>query len=222
MQGQGGLDLVGYRHLILDLPAGLVDFDSSLMSSLRALSQAAGSVHDDAYLLRRFDSLFAYRCNIQPESSLEACLGQVYTELRHELDLPRDLAATEAFIRRAVQWVAHEDVPGALLYLRKFFTLSVLCPQPYQAQASAIPGVRFLEGELCDEVRVDQRVPALFIGGRKSQLPEGADWCWLQREAQKSEIVGEAALVVSSLLELVVMHQTQLRGASTRTEGCMP
>lgn len=220
MKAQGDVHLVSYRHLVLDLPAGLVNFERSLITALQSLAQLTQRHDTDEDLLRRFDSILANLCSAQPESDLENCIEFAYLELCHELELHRDLAAAKAFARQVTRWQLYEDVPGALLYLRKFFTLSLLCPQRYQPLAASIAGVRFLEGELCDEVRVDSRVPALFIGGSRSLVPSGADWCQLRRAGRKDS--EGAALVVDSLLELVALHQTQLRVASAGLEGCLP
>lgn len=222
MKAQGDVHLVGYRHLILDLPAGLVNFECSLMGGLQELAKLTNHSYGDEYLLRRFDGILAKLGSSQPEASLEACIELTYSELRQELGLCLNLPAAQTFARQASRWQVYEDVPGALLYLRNFFTLSVLCPPRYQPLVAAISGVRFLEGELSGDIRVDSRVPALFIGGRQALSPQGADWCFLRRESEPGSDGAGAVLTLNSLQELVAMHQSQLSAAGGGVEGRLP
>lgn len=200
--------LVDYRQLIFDLPGVLIDIDRWLLDGLRPLFQQAGWAVDSCEMLRRFDVVMARICATQEEVMPETLMGLAYAELSHQLGVEDPAFDALAFARQTRTWPVYADVPSALLYLRKFFSLAVICPERYRPMAYQMQGITFLEGELCNDVRISSHVPSLYVG-RLDHCPKGADWCQLERAGDVQKGV-KPTFYIQDLLDLVKQHHQHL------------
>ena len=110
--------------LTLDVYGTLVDRESGVVAALMPWLHDVGVTAGRSEILRAF--ALAERTNLVPGMGYRDVLIRVHDQLAEFFQVAPDRKAAEAFAGSVGQWPVHQDVPGALAYLKQHFQLVVL------------------------------------------------------------------------------------------------
>lgn len=149
----------GFKVLTFDVVGTLIDFETGILESFRAIGgPAAAKLTDDEI----FAPYLVGRDGFPGRSS--RVMRDVYLYAAKELGLPRTEAAGDAFIRTVFQWPAFEDSVEALKRLRRGFRLVAMTNVDrvaYSAYAHAL-GLPFHDSVTVDEAQYPKPDPRFF------------------------------------------------------------
>lgn len=210
--------LTDYRVLLLDCDGVLIDRDSGVWTALQGLFAGACAVPEKASVLDRFEQVLHGLYPRFDELGFTGLLCFTHRQLAEGLGLRASWEESLSFARTPVTWPLFEDAPGALLYLRKFYRLVILCDRDAQDREAlcerlGIQGDELLAPGEAQAWLDQQQVPfeqALWV---RASVPEPAQQgavCLLRRGRRHT---GECPVdeCINSLADLVSQHQLWLR-----------
>lgn len=210
--------LTDYRVLLLDCDGVLIDRDSGVWTALQGLFAEARPVPEKGPLLARFHQLLQGLYPRFDELGFTGLLCFSHRQLAEGLGLRASWEESLSFARTATAWPLFEDAPGALLYLRKFYRLVVLCDRDAQDREALCERLGLHSDELLapgeSQAWLDQQqVPfdqALWVQANVPAPAQQGAVCLLRRGRR---LAGECPtdVCINSLADLVAQHQLWLR-----------
>ncbi|WAH55107.1 2-haloalkanoic acid dehalogenase [Pseudomonas silvicola] len=210
--------LTDYRVLLLDCDGVLIDRDSGVWTALQGLLVGTGVVAEKGPVLDRFEQGLHGLYPRFEELGFTGLLCFAHRQLAEALQVRASWEESLSFARTPVTWPLFEDAPGALLYLRKFYRLVILCDRDAQDREALCERLGILAEELVAPAQGQawldqQQVPfeqALWV---RASLPEPAvqgAMCLLRRGRRQA---GQCPVdeCINSLADLVAQHQLWLR-----------
>lgn len=214
--------LTDYRVLLLDCDGVLVDRESGVWTALQGLFAGLEKAPDKSAVLTRFAQSLDGLYPRFDELGFTGLLCFAHRQLAEGLGLRASWEESLSFARTASAWPLFEDAPGALLYLRKFYRLVILCDRDAQDREALCERLGIHSEELLAPAEAQawldqQQIPFEQALSVRAGLPAG-----LQPKTQQGAICllrrgrrvpGECPVdvCINSLADLVAQHQLSLR-----------
>ncbi|EIK94427.1 hypothetical protein PMM47T1_22023 [Pseudomonas sp. M47T1] len=210
--------LTDYRVLLLDCDGVLVDRDSGVWTALQGVFTGLQQVPEKAVVLARFEEALHGLYPRFDELGFTGLLCFAHRQLAEAFQVRASWEESLSFARTAATWPLFEDAPGALLYLRKFYRLVILCDRDAQDREALCERLGLHSEELLapgeSQAWLDQQqVPfdqALSVRAQLPAQPHQGAMCLLRRGQR---VPGECpvGVCINSLADLVAQHQLSLR-----------
>ncbi|MDE1169089.1 MAG: 2-haloalkanoic acid dehalogenase [Pseudomonas sp.] len=211
--------LTDYRALLVDCDGVLIDSDSGVWAALQGLFEGSGTVPARVTVLALYHEALAELYPRFDELGFTGLLCFAHRKLAEGFNVRVSWEESLSFARSVQGWPLFEDAPGALLYLRKFYRLVVLCDRDAQDREGLCERLGLASEELLAPSAVnawldEQQIPqdqALSISVRvpADGLPQGS--CLLRRGRKQVSQQCPAEVCINSLADLVFQHQLSLR-----------
>ena len=120
------MDASKYDALTFDVYGTLIDWEPTILRSLRELTEGAGLDVTDAALLDGFDRARAHYQALSPARAYPRVLRSAYAYVADEHGLALDPAAQRRFGDSVPEWLPYDDSVAALARLAAGFTLGAL------------------------------------------------------------------------------------------------
>jgi len=210
--------LTDYRVLMLDCDGVLIDRDSGVWTALQGLFAGMKRPPEKAPVLVRFGQALEALYPRFDELGFTGLLCFAHRQLAEGFEVPVNWEESLTFARSVGAWPLFEDAPGALLYLRKFYRLVVLCDRDAQdreglCERLGIPGEELLAPGQVQAWLDQQQIAAEHALAVRAYLPSADTTgavCLLRRGRR---VPGECPVdvCINSLADLVAQHQLSLR-----------
>ena len=122
-----------YSVLTLDCYGTLVDRDGGIIMALMPWLNDAGVVASRGEILRAFRQAERAKLVTAPGVCYREVLLEAHDAIAKFFDVPTHQKAAKAFAASITNWPVHPDVPSALAYLKKHYSLVVLTNIDHQS-----------------------------------------------------------------------------------------
>lgn len=212
------MGLTEYRALLLDCDGVLVDSDSGVWAALQGLfaSFKAAPSRDSvmSYYHEVLDALYLRF----DELGFSGMLCFAHRQLAEHFDVRVSWEESLSFARSVRSWPLFEDAPGALLYLRKFYRLLVLCERDAEDRTSLCERLGLGSEEVLVPSAAQAWVQKQGLAAHQVMVVTVADsvggeqaHCLLRRRAKAGLQTCQANFCVNSLADFIYQHQLSLR-----------
>lgn len=217
------MDLTDYRVLLIDCDEVLVDRDSGVWTGLQPLLDTLRDPPDKEQVLSQYHAVVQALYPRFDELGFSGLLCFAHRQLAQQLGAKASWEEGMSFARAASSWTLFEDAPGAMLYLRKFYTLLVYVDRDAEDRGVLCERLGLLPENLLslanhpldntdwlqaldlrpDETLLVSRPPALkgSLGGL----------CLIRRGRSEHGAACLADVCINSMADLVAQHQLSLR-----------
>jgi hypothetical protein len=210
--------LTDYRALLVDCDGVLIDRDSGVWAALQGLFAGQHATPSRAAVLALYHDALGTLYPRFDELGFTGLLCFTHRKLAEGFNVRVSWEESLSFARSVQAWPLFEDAPGALLYLRKFYRLVVLCDRDAQDREGLCERLGLNSEELLapgeaqtwlDQQQVPQE-QALAVS--VSAQPSGQQGsCLVRRGRADTSAECLAEVCISSLADLVFQHQLSLR-----------
>ncbi|MCS3472099.1 hypothetical protein M2401_005863 [Pseudomonas sp. JUb42] len=217
------MGLTEYRALLIDCDEVLVDRDSGVWAALQPLLENRLEAPDKGQILAEYKDVIRSLYPRYAELGFSGMLCFAHRQMAERLEIKSSWEEGMSFARSVPGWTLFEDVPGAMLYLRKFYHLRVYADRDVEDRGVLCERLGLLPehllsladnpldgGDWLAELDIDPADTLLLSRPPAQALGEGG-LCLIRRGAAEHRKTCPADFCINSMADLVRQHQLSLR-----------
>lgn len=217
------MDLTDYRVLLIDCDAVLVDRDSGVWAALQPLLDTLREVPEKEQVLSQFHAEVRALYPRFDELGFSGLMCFAHRQLAERLGGRANWEEGMSFARASSTWTLFEDAPGAMLYLRKFYTLLVYVDRDAEDRAVLCERLGLVPENLLSQANhpLDDgswlkelnllAQDTLLVSAPPTRKGEFGGLCLIRRDRIEHGQACMAEICINSMADLVAQHQLSLR-----------